>query len=92
VPTEGERLAALEQQIFDLRGDIADRKHEEERTRDRLHKIEGTLGMLVDVQKQARAQEARQYDRIKIWLQALTATIALAAFALSLTIGFTHHS
>lgn len=75
---EGERIAALEQQIIDLRHDIADRKHEEERTRDRLHKIEGTMGMLVDVQKQARLQEARQYRRLEVRLQAMTIAVAVA--------------
>ncbi len=79
MPEERERIAALEQQIIDLRGDIADRKHEEERTRDRLHKVEGLLAMLVDAQKQARRQEERQYDRLNLWLKVLTAAIATAA-------------
>lgn len=79
MPEERERIAALEQQIIDLRGDIADRKHEEERTRDRLHKVEGLLGMLVDQAKQNRQHEANQYRRMELRLQALTVVIALAA-------------
>ena len=81
MPTEGERIARVEQQIIDLRGDIADRKNEEERTRKRLHDVEGVLGLLVDQQKQARAQEAAQYRRLEIRMQLLTLVIALAAFA-----------
>ena len=79
MPTEGERLAALEQQIVDLRGDIIDRKHEEERTRERLHKVEGTMQRLVDIQTQARAQEATQYRRLELRMQVMTLVIALAA-------------
>ncbi len=79
MPEERERIARLEQQITELFGDIADRKHEEERTRDRLHKVEGLLGMLVDQQKQNRVQEANQYKRMELRLQLLTAVIAVAA-------------
>ena len=81
MPTEGERLASVEQQIIDLRGDIADRKHEEERTRKRLHDIEGVMGLLVDQQKRNREQEAKQYRRVELRLQALTIVIAFAALA-----------
>ena len=91
MPTEGERLAALEQQLIDLRGDIVDRKHEEERTRDRLHKIEGTMGMLVDVQKQARAQESRQYRQLVVRLQIVGTMIATGMFAIALAVALTHH-
>ena len=91
MPEERERIARLEQQITELFGDIADRKHEEERTRDRLHKVEGLLGMLVDQQQQNRAQEASQYRRMQLWLQALTVTVGIAGFALTLAVVLTHH-
>ena len=81
MPTEGERLARVEQAIADIRGDITDRKEIEERTRKRLHDIEGILGLLVDQQKQARLQESAQYRRLEIRMQLLTLVIALAAFA-----------
>ena len=81
MPTEGERLASVEQQIIDLRGDIADRKSEEERTRKRLHDIEGIMGLLVDQQKRNREQEATQYRRMELRLQVLTIVIAFAALA-----------
>ena len=91
MPEERERIATLEQQIRELRGDIADRKHEEERTRERLHKIEGVLGLLVDSQKQARAQEANQYRRMELRLQALTVVVGIAGFALTLALVLVHH-
>ena len=91
MPEERERIARLEQQITELFGDIADRKHEEERTRDRLHKVEGLLGMLVDQQKQNRAQEANQYRRMEIRLQVLTAVIAFAAMLEPVAYHFASH-
>jgi hypothetical protein len=91
VPTEGERLAALEQQIIDVRGDVADRKHEEERTRTRLHDIEGVLGLLVDQGKQARQQEARQYRRLEARISVASLLITLGMFAIALALALTHH-
>ena len=81
MPTEGERLAKVEQQLVDLRGVIDDRKGEEERTRKRLHDIEGVLGLLVDQQKRNREHEATQYRRVEIRMQVLTVVIAFAALA-----------
>ena len=91
MPTEGERLAALEQQIIDLRGDIADRKHEEERTRARLHDIEGVLGLLVDQGKTARRQEAEQYRRLEQRIQMFSLLIASGMFAVALAVALTHN-
>lgn len=90
MPDERERLATLEAEYHSIVAAISDRKREEERTRERLHKIEGTMGLLVDVQKQARQQEARQYRRLELRLQALTVVVALAGFALSLTLVLIH--
>ena len=90
MPEERERIARLEQQVVALGDELDDRKHEEERTRDRLHKIEGVLGLLVDAQKQARAQEASQYRRMELRLQLLSAAVAVAGLALTLAVILTH--
>ena len=91
MPEDGERIARLEQQIVALSDDIDDRKHEEERTRDRLHKVEGLLGMLVDQQKQARRAEADQYRRLELRMQVLTLAIAAAAALEPLAYHFASH-
>lgn len=89
--TEGERIASVEQQIIDLRGDIADRKHEEERTRERLHKVEGAMQRLVDIQTDARKQEATQYRRLELRMQALTLVVAFAAMLEPVAYHFATH-
>jgi len=81
----------LEQQIIDLRGDIVDRKHEEERTRARLHDIEGVLGLLVDQGKQARQQEAQQYRRLAARISVASLLITFGMFAIALALALTHH-
>lgn len=90
MPDERERIATLEQAIRDMRGDIADRKDEESRTRKRLHDIEGLLGMLVDQQKQNRRLEATQYRRVELRLQMLTLAVAVGAIVVPLAVTLIH--
>ena len=73
-----------------MTGIIADRKSEEERTRKRLHDIEGILGLLVDEQKRNRRQEADQYKRVDFRLRMLTLVVAIAAIVVPLTITLSH--
>lgn len=81
----------MEAQVSDIRRDIDARVEQEDRTRKRLHDIEGTLRSIVELHKQARAQEDRQYRRLAAWMQILTVVVAVAAFSLSLVIVLTHH-
>ena len=78
MPTDGERLATLEAEMRELRNDVRERIVEEQRTRDRLHKLEGIAGTLVDEMKIARRQEKDQYRRLEVRLQAFTAVVAVA--------------
>ena len=89
--TEGERLATLEEQYRDLVRRLDDRKAEEKRTRDRLHKLEGITGTLVDEMKHARRQEAVQYRRLELRLQAMTVAVAIVGIALTIATLLTHH-
>jgi hypothetical protein len=54
-------------------------KQEAARTHARLHDLEGSVGMLLDVQRNARRAESRQYHRFEIRLQVLTVVVAVAA-------------
>lgn len=90
MPELGERVATVEQVSRDMQREIDDVKREQERTRKRLHDTEGLLGLLVDQQKQNRAQEARQYRRIEVRMQMLTIVVMVGTLALSLVIALTH--
>lgn len=90
MPTEGERITALEVELREVRGDVRERVAEEGRTRDRLHKLEGTTGLLVNEMKLARQQASQNARRLALWMQVLTATVAVAAFGLSVVIALTH--
>jgi chromosome segregation ATPase len=52
VPEASERLATLEQQIRDIRDDVASLTAETLRTRGRLHDLEGMIGQWVSIQKE----------------------------------------
>jgi hypothetical protein len=79
VTTEGERLATLEALLWEIRDDVTEVKKEAERTRDRLHKLEGISSSFLAWQKQARADEAAQYRRLGMRIQVLTVVVGVAA-------------
>lgn len=87
-PTEGERLATIEAVLRELRGDIGERKQEEERTRKRLHELEGAVNLLLEAQKMARRAEANQYRRLELRLQLLTIVVAIGSLVVPLAIAF----
>lgn len=62
MPTEAERLATMEEAIRSLRDDVKKMSTEETRTRDRLHKLEGTTAALVQLHE-ARAADAERLTR-----------------------------
>lgn len=77
--TDGERLATIEQILRDRGDDLHELREENKRTRTRLHNLEGAVGGLMDVQKVARRDEATQYRRLEIKLQAVGLLLAAAA-------------
>jgi hypothetical protein len=64
VPTDGERLAILEEQIRDLHGDMRELTSEIRGLRTRTHNLEGTTATFAGIQQANREAEARQYRRL----------------------------
>ena len=89
--TDGERLAAVEQTIKDMRREFDSHLDDAQRRHNRLREMEQAILLLVEAQKNARAAESKQYRRVEVRLQILTVAVAFAAFALSLSIVLVHH-
>jgi len=64
VPTDGERLATLEEQVRDFREDMHDLTSEVRGVRTRVHNLEGVTATFVGIQQANREAEARQYRRL----------------------------
>ena len=71
----------LAERLNGVRADVQDLGEEQHRMRDRIHKLEGLVQMLVDAQKHNREAEAFQYRRLEIWMKVLTIVIGIAAIA-----------
>ncbi len=78
--TEGERLATLEALLWEIRDDVTEVKKEAERTRDRLHKLEGVSALFVETQKENRRKEDAQYKRLTAHLQVIGLLFAALLF------------
>ena len=91
MPTEGERIATLEQSVRDLRREFDVHLEDADRRSNRIREMEAAVMLLIEAQKTARAAETRQYRRVEVRLQALTVAVAFAALMLSLTIWLVHH-
>jgi len=79
VPTDGERIVALETLMGEIRGDVQELNAESRRTRGRLHDVEGILGTLVD-QEKVRIQVTKESQRrMRTRLEVLTVVVGLAA-------------
>ncbi len=79
MPTEGERLATVEQVLRDIRSDLQDFKGEQTRARERMHAAEGTLrGLVMTNEQEARHIRARQ-EKLQRRLSLLTVVIAAGA-------------
>jgi hypothetical protein len=90
VPTEGERIATVETVLQELRGDVHDVKQEAYRARDRLHKVEGSLALLVthdNVRAEISKERNKKTDRR---LQAILALAAVGAIIEPLLSHFVH--
>lgn len=79
MPTEGERLAGLEQQVRDTRQDVLDVKAEIADVRRRLHDLEGFSSAMLAVQQENRRGEATQYRHLEVRIQVLTLIVAVSA-------------
>lgn len=64
MPDQGERIAALEVTVAEMGKDIVSLSAQIERSRTRLHNLEGFAQGVLDIQRENRRQEERQYRRI----------------------------
>lgn len=76
---QGVDTAVLAERINGLAGKVSEFVQEQQRMRARLHNLEGFAAAYLDVQRENRRVEARQYRRLELRLQVLTVVIALAA-------------
>lgn len=81
MPTDDTRLTRLEDRVQAMRDDMADLKIETQRTRKRLHDLEGISSLLVEQEKVRREATHKQQEAFKLRLQVLTVVVAVAALA-----------
>ena len=89
--TDGERLAAVEQTLKDMRREFDSHLDDATRRHNRLREMEQAILLLVEAQKNARHAEASQYRRVEVRLQTLSVVVALSALVLSVVIAVAHH-
>ena len=82
MPDQGERIAALEVHVAELGKDLAAMSAQIERSRSRLHNLEGFAQGVLDIQRENRRQEARQYRRMANAIQFGGLVMAAALVAL----------
>lgn len=83
---DGVKIARLQEQLQGVRDDVSELVAEGKRTRTRLHNLEGFAAAYLDVQRENRRSEARQYRRLESRLQVLTVVIALAAVVVPIVV------
>ncbi len=79
MPTDVERLATVEAVLLSIRDDVREVKDEVERSRARLHKLEGISNSFLSWQQEARRGEKEQYRRLGLRIQVLTVVVGIAA-------------
>lgn len=84
MPTQPERLAALETIAADVRDDIRQWNVEQERTRRRLHDLEKVTEGLVTLQKELHRANERQFRRVTLAIQWGGLAMGLGMFILAL--------
>lgn len=84
------RVAVLETKLDNLRGDVAELVSETQRTRRRLHDLEGVAAALVDVNKQRTRDEERRERKYTRRLNLLMVLAAFAAVASPVVVALIH--
>lgn len=79
-----ERVAALEAKLDNVKADIQELEAEMNRTRGRLHNLEGLAQATIDVQKAHRRSEQKQYQRMGTMIA--LAGVFMSAAMVALTI------
>ena len=73
------RLARVETLLADLKEDMADLKGEGQRTRGRLHDLEGVSHMLVDQEKLRREATGDRQRRLELRMEIMAVVVAVVA-------------
>ena len=73
------RLARVETLLADIRDDVSELREETQRTRQRLHNLEGIAAAVTATQKANRHAEEVQYQRLGRRVQLVGLLLALAA-------------
>ena len=85
---EGVSVEVLAERIEGVRRDVNELAEETKRNRTRLHNLEGFAAAYLDQQRENRRGEERQYRRLEMRLQVLTAVIAFSAIVVPLLVAF----
>lgn len=88
---EGERIAALETAVQDMRGDIAEYSREQQRTRSRLHHLESTVAALVQASEAKREDDRRHERRLSFRLSLLMAAVAVVGLVEPIAFAVVRH-
>lgn len=83
---EGVSNDVLAERIEGVRRDVSELAEEQKRARTRLHNLEGFAAAYLDQQRANRRGEERQYRRLELRLQVLTAVIAVAAIVVPILV------
>lgn len=87
---DGERLATLEAGQIEIRGDIAALSAQMDRTRTRLHNLEGFAQAYLDLQRENRRQEKRENEKLATRISFGGLLMAGALVVLSVVTIFLH--
>lgn len=81
----------LAERIEGVRRDVAELAHEQQQHRTRLHNVEGFVAASLEVQRQHRRQEDRQYRRLGNAIALAGLAVAAAMLVLSVVTILLHN-
>lgn len=79
-------LARIEERLAGIRGDVSELTAEMNRTRGRLHKLEGLSTLFMETMKENRRKEEAQYRRLGLRIQWAAIVLSLAAIIVPVVI------
>lgn len=85
---QGVSNEVLAERLEGVRREVSELVEEGRHTRRRLHDLEGFAAAYLDVQRENRRAEGRQYRRLELRLQVLTVVIACAAVVVPIVVAF----
>jgi hypothetical protein len=91
VPSDGERLATIEQVARDIRDDVHELRVEQKDDHHRLRAVTASVELLVHAQKQTKDQRDYELRKLAVKVQWLTLGVAMASFALGFVVAILAH-